>query len=815
MKSSPKPFQKNHLLILLLLNAFFLAFPGIIKAQYIAKGRYVDSLETAIPYANVLLLNSLDSTLVKGEITNGSGNFSLATDKGGKFLVAIKFIGYEDYFSKEINLSEANPRIELGNIIPVEISRQLDAVVIEAEKPLFEQKIDRTVINVQSSIASSGGSVLEVLARSPGVTVDRMNMAVSLAGKQGVRFMINGKISQIPLEAVIQMLDGMSAENIEKIELITTPPAKYEAAGDAGLINIVLKQQTDAGTNGNLSLFSGYGRMEKYGGNINFNNRSKKVNLYGDYSFNNNVSTALWATNRVVNIAGDRFQIDNENNRDSYTRIHSGRFGADWNISKKTTVGGIISIFDRKWEMDALANIKENINYQPSGIIEMGTIELNKWTTLIGNLNLMHAFNDRHSISIDIDHIDYVSDNPTDYAQRNYNKSLELTHTSALRSRKETPINTWVGTIDYTKKSDKFTFEAGAKGSFSSLRNDIMVENIENGFVSIDEELTSHAEMIENIGAGYASATIDASNKIHLKFGLRYEHTITKINTLEEGNVVDRNFGGFFPSFFFQNTINKNNSWVFSYSRRITRPSFFQIAPFVIFMDPYNFMSGNISLLPAMTDAVKAEYRYQSILFSLQYSHDKNSISIFQPRIMEDGRQVNMAENMDYRNNVSANLSLPFSITKWWEWQLNMSGNLINIKTDYLEQPVDLTIKNFTFNGTQNFKLPNNFTAEISGFYQSKQLFGVMELKAFGGVDFGLEKKFQHSQLRLAISDLFNTNNWNLITTIPEENLDTRLFLDFETRVVRVTYSTSFGNRKLKVKKRDATGSEEEQRRFR
>jgi outer membrane receptor protein involved in Fe transport len=488
--------------------------------------------------------------------------------------------------------------------------------------------------------------------------------------------------------------------------------------------------------------------------------------------------------------------------------------GADWNIGKKTTIGGIVSLFDREWEMDAFANINQDVNGSTDGFVEMGTFEINKWTLLIGNVNIMHAFDDKQSLSLDIDHIDYISNNPTDYSQRFFDENFSLSNVSDLTSRKETPINAWVGKIDYTKVIDKISFEAGTKASFSSLKNDIVVENIENGSVRIDEDLTSHADMIENIGAGYAAATIDASDRIILKLGLRYEHTITKINTQEEGAVVNRNFGGWFPSVFFQNTINKNNSWVLSYSRRITRPSFFQIAPFVIFIDPYSFWSGNVNLLPSMTDAVKAEYKYKSILLSFQYSYDKNSIALFQPRTTPEGKQVGTSENMDFRNNYSVNLSLPFNITKWWEWQLNMSGNLINIKTDYLDKPVDITIRNFTINGSQKFSLPRQFAAEILGFYESKQLWGVSEMRAYGGVDVGLEKKFHNSQLRLAITDLFNTNKWYFKTNIPEGNLNTRNLFDFETRVIRITYSTSFGNKKLKVKKRDATGSEEEQRRF-
>jgi hypothetical protein len=337
---------------------------------------------------------------------------------------------------------------------------------------------------------------------------------------------------------------------------------------------------------------------------------------------------------------------------------------------------------------------------------------------------------------------------------------------------------------------------------------------VEEGITTVDTEFSSHAEMTESIGAVYTSVNINASKKIALKMGLRYEHTLTDINTLEEGNVVDRNFGNFFPSIFFQNTINPNNSYVFSYSRRITRPSFFQIAPFVLFVDPNSFTSGNVNLLPSMTDALKAEYRYKSVLFSLLYSHDKNSISIFQPKVSENGRIINTAENLDFRKNYSANISVPFNITDWWSWQVNMSANRIRVKADFLSEPVDITISNFSLNGSQKFTLPHQFTAEISGTYQSKQLFGIMEMRAFGGLDFGLEKKIQDSRLRLSFTDMFDSNKIYISASIPEENLNTRGVLDFETRIVRITYSSSFGNRKMNLNRRNATGSDEEQKRF-
>jgi len=785
-------------------------------SQLSVAGSYVQEDGSPIPYANVLLLNAADSSLQKGDVTGSNGHFNIQLSEDGRYLLSIKFIGFQPYYSDVFTLNSSSRSKDFGEITGFENTQQLDEVVVEGEKPLFEQKIDRTVVNVENNIAASGGSALDVLERSPGVTVDRINNSVALAGKQGVRVMINGKISQLPLEAAVQMLDGMSADNIEKIELITTPPAKYEAQGDAGMINIVTKKSIDKGLNGGLSVFTGYGRREKYGGNIIFNGRSKDVNVYGDYSYNMNVTEQLFTIDRSFTDDGDNIRFATKNNRDAFTRVHNGRIGVDWNIGEKTTIGVLGSIFDRHWEMDkADANIIEHTNGVQTAGINMSTVEINDWILLLGNFNITHDFNNKHSLSFDLDHIYYDSDNPTDYVQNFFDTQGSLTNSSILLSRKQTPINTWVSKIDYTYNiNDKITFEAGGKVSLSDLENIIVVENEENDQLVIDNNLSSDAKMIENIGAGYVASTIDVSEKIDLQIGLRYEHTITNIDTQAEADIVDRNFGNWFPSTFFQYTINKNNSYVISYSRRITRPSFFQIAPFVIFLSPNTFWSGNESLLPALTDAVKAEYRYKSFLLSFQYSHDKNSISLFQPRLNEENQQVSKAENLDYRNNYSINFSFPVNLARWWEFQFNTAYNYIINKATYLSEPIELSVQNFTINGQSKIKLPKDFTFEISGFYNSKQLFGVSEMGAFGALTLGLEKKLLNGSIRASYSDLFDTNQWLFQTNLSEENLNAETLIDFETRIFRLTYSTTFGNRKLKVNKRSKTGSEEEQRRF-
>jgi hypothetical protein len=790
--------------------------PVLAQAQLQVKGIVNIESGAALPYASVLLLNSSDSSLVRGQVSRDDGSFLIDVSEERRYLVSVSAVGYYKVFTKPFDLRKSNSPFDHGIIRARLRVEKLDEVVIDADRPMFEQKIDRTVINVQTNISKAGGSALDVLQRSPGVTVDKMNGVIALAGKQGVRIMINGKVSRIPASAVAQMLDGLNAEGIDRIELITTPPSKYEAEGDAGLINVVMKKSLDIGTNGTTSLFSGYGRRGKFGGTLNLNKRTQKLNIYGDISSRDDYTRQDLNSTWAIMVDNERNKTTSLNDRLAYTGIKTASVGFDWNAGKKTSIGGLFSAFDRRWDMDALADISKTISGTPASFISMNTIEENDWLQLLGNVNVTHQFNKDHSISIDFDRIDYNSQNPTDYYQNFFDTQGNPTSSGRLTSRKDTRIDIWTSAIDFAGKiNSQVTFEMGAKGSFTSLSNDIVVKTMEDSTWSFDDNLTSYADMTENIAAGYVSTTITPSDKVDIQLGLRYEHTVTNIDTRKEQNVVDRNFGKWFPSAFINNKINKNNSWVASYSRRISRPSFFQLAPFVIFNDPNNLYGGNISLLPSFTDAVKLEYRHKSILLSLQYSHDKNAITLFQPRINEDSKQVSTAQNLDYRDNFSIVLSFPVQITKWWEMQVNAVGSHSDIKVRYLDNPLSISIKNFRFNASQKFSISKTMNAELSGFYQSRQFFGVLEWAPIGAIDFGIEKKFRNSNLRLAYSDMLGQNKWDAKAHVPDENIDSSFFVDFETTIVSITYTMNFGNSKLRSKQARKTASTEEQSRLR
>jgi outer membrane receptor protein involved in Fe transport len=256
----------KHLLLLLIV----LLYGNMAYGQKV-RGKVLEKDGKPLPFANVLLLSSKDSTLVKGAVTAENGSFSIENTKQGTYLVVVSMIGYQKTFSAIFTISEENSTNTLPLLTVAPEDRQLDEVKVTAQKPLFEQQIDKLIVNVGNTLTAAGSTALDVLERSPGIVVNRQNNALSMSGKNGVLVMVNGKISRLPIDAVLQMLQGMQASNIEKIELITNPSARYDAEGDAGIINIVLKKNTDQGTNGTISLTMGHGYYEKPSASINLN----------------------------------------------------------------------------------------------------------------------------------------------------------------------------------------------------------------------------------------------------------------------------------------------------------------------------------------------------------------------------------------------------------------------------------------------------------------------------------------------------------------------------------------------------------------
>ena len=764
-----------------------------------------------LPFSNVLLLNLIDSSLVKGTVADQTGRYQIEDVSQGDYMIQVSSVGYKPYFTGPVAINESKQSKEVENFTLKEDVQQLNDLVITEKKPLYEQKIDRLVVNVQSSITFSGNTALEVLQKSPGVRVNRQNNSISLNGKGGVVVMINNKITHLPIDAVVQMLDGMSSENIEKIELITTPPSKYDAEGTAGIIHIVMIENQDMGTNGSFGLTAGYKRAEMLGGNVSIFHRKNKIGFLFDYSINYDKPVQPSHSYRSLENDGIYWMMNTQSKRYASTIVQNLRAGVEYNLSDKTKANILLTGFSRNWQMDALTENSNQIGVDSTQVTTMKIKETNIWRGTTVNIGLDQQIGRNQSLSMDFDYIYYKNHNPSTYDNHTvYNQPYEPTE-SQINVGKETPLSIQVVKIDYSNHlSDNFNLEAGLKGTLSHFKNDVSVANFDQGQWEAVDSLTNIAYLDEKIFAAYISSNWKVTDDITINAGLRYEFTGTNLDTHEERSAVDRKLNNLFPTIFFQKKLNKTSNFQLSYTKRITRPTFNDMAPFVFFVDPYTFFAGNPNLLPAITDAYKADLNWQSMLLSIQYSDSKNEIANFQPKFNpENNIEILFSRNMDHLRTWNLTSSIPFSPSKWWDVQTNLSGNYQTLISDGESEVYH--VASFTANIMNTFSLPKDFAIELTGFYQSKSLMGIWELLPMGSVNVGIQKKLKNDMgtLRLAGNNIFNTSNLRVSALTHHSGLN----MDFDTRSISLTYTIGFGNHKLR-KVNIKSGSEAEQRRI-
>lgn len=810
----------RHLLIVVFaLSVSFFSNFQTACAQNQISGAVADAAGQPLPAATVLLLNAPDSALIKGQFSAADGAFVFEQAAPGDYRLRVSVLGFSDYVSGVFSLDNAPGKKDLGVLVLQEDAAALGEVQVVAKRPFLEQKVDRTVVNVANSITNAGGTALQVLQRSPGVQVNQLTNAISLAGKEGVVVMINGKISRQPAEAIVQMLAGMNADNIDRIELIHTPPANFEAEGNAGIINIILKSSGDEGLNGGYSVSGGYGRGEKYGAGAYFNYRKKRLNWFGNYEYNFTLNPQVFTNYRGVRQGGDLLETETVSERPhTPTGVQNARLGADFQLSPKTVVGVLGTFFDRDWYMEAVNDVVYSKNGAVESRLLMPNTETNRSRSFAGNINLAQQFSPGQSLNVDADYIHYDINNPSAYELRNLDAAGNPTAQSALRIGKKTPIRVAVGKADYTVGWGKnLKLETGGKFTVLRFDNDVRVESREPPQDwQVIPDLTSLFRLDEKVAGAYFSFSAKINAKTDLKAGLRYEFTNTNLGSAEQPNVVDRAYGSWFPSVFVLRKLTENQELNLSYSRRITRPQINQLAPWLIFIDPTTLLGGNPGIQPSFTDALKLDYGFKSWRFSLSYSIENETITHVPVVDAQTNRQINRPDNLDRQRVAGANLYVPLHPAPWWEMQNNFFVNATAIDFELEGEKFRLQNVNYGFNTTQTFTLPRRFTLEISGNYYAPGYWGIAYWKATGSANVGLEKRFgdKWGKLRFSATDLFESTNWFGATRQPDINLLTDVSFQFAERTFLLSWTNTFGNKKLKSARERQTGAAEEMQRI-
>lgn len=810
--------MKTNLLSVFFLLSFWCHLP-VGKSQHLVQGAVKDAGNQALTGASALLLQATDSSLVKGVICSSEGAFAFENVPIGRYLVACNLLGYDPVYSKPFEVNEKSGVTDLGSFTLKESATALEAVTVVAKRPFIEQKIDRVVVNVANSITNAGGNALEVLQRSPGVQVNTLTKTIGLLGKDGVVIMINGKVSRQPTDAVLQMLQGMNANNIDHIELIHTPPANFEAEGNAGIINIVLKSTGDEGLNGGYSLNGGYGRGEKYGGGAYFNYRHKRLNWFGNYDYNFNRNPQVFENYRGLNFNGDFLETTSISDRPyTPTPEQNARLGLDFELSKKTVIGVLGTFFDRDWYMEA----SNDIRYTRNGVVEsqlkMPVIETNHSRSYTANVNLTHKIDDKQTLNLDADYVYYTIDNPSHYNIQNVDESGVITPSYELRIAKKTPIKALVAKLDYTYSfSEDSKLEAGGKITSLRFDNDVRVDSLpaNQDWMTLSY-LSSIYHLNEDVAGVYATYSTKLGPKMDIKAGLRYEYTMTNLGSDLEANIVDRKYGSLFPTLYLSRKITEKQNINLSYSRRITRPQIRWLAPWLIFSDPTTMEGGNPAVQASFTDALRLDYGLKSWKLGVEYNQENNPARFVPDVDQQTNRQVNRVANLGKQRMVIMSLFVPFHPFKWWDMQNNIFG--AHSEIDLTLEGKDLTLSNqfIGFNSTQTFTLPKNWSMEVSGNFLSPGYWGVAKWKSTGQLNIGVQKDLGNKwgKLRLAAIDLFESSNWVGITDQPEVNLKVRQAFRQAERTYMLTWTNTFGNSKLKSARQRSTGSEEEMRRL-
>ncbi len=796
-------------------SVFFILFGSSVFSQGMIQGKVHDTQAKGISYANILLRSPSDSVLIKGAISDESGNFVFAEIPKGEYFVETFFLGYAKSYTAVFSFS-GTENVGLADITLNEEIENLDEVTVVATKPLFELEMGKMVVNVSNSVTSAGLSVIDVLEKSPGVLVNRQNNSLSLSGKNGVVILMNGKRFRMPVEAAYQMLAGLNSSDVEKIEIMTVPPANYDADGDAGFINVVMKRDNGMiGTNGSLTVGQGYG--SGYNGNMSFNlnHQGPKFSWFALLSSTYVDQVQIYESQRTNNDGTQNIGISSVADRVSTRKAINYQAGFDYSLGKNTILSALVSGYDNRWDMTAGTDTESFYSISPDTLVTMTTIEENYWSHIMGNINLQHTFQNGQVINANLDYLRYKNSNPTWYTTDYYSESNNLLKAEEIRISKDTPIDIWVADLNHTLNIGKsVTVDSGIKGTFSGLTNQVVYEEQLGLQWIVDPNYSNNALLNEDILAAFTTAKIAFNEKTTLNAGLRYENTKTNLTSISGEEIVDRHYGDFFPTVFLSRKINPENMIQLSYGRRITRPTFNEMSPFVIFADPYTFFSGNENILPTYTNNIKTDYTFKSWIFSVQYSLDKNVIMPFQPTLDEETNTLFLkTDNIDQRQTVSMVVAFPWQVASWWEMQNNLTANYQKVNSELNGEAYAVDQIGSQIVSTNTFKLPKKYTIELLGYYSSPVVNGYFNWLSRGFVNLGVQKEFEKAGvLRVSCNDIFETSQlrWKSFEG-SEVGFSGRI--KFEKRVFMATYTYKFGNNKVKGTRSRSVGSQAEQNR--
>ncbi|MDB5252500.1 MAG: TonB-dependent receptor [Flaviaesturariibacter sp.] len=731
-------------------------------------GSVTDASGKKVESATVSLLRAADSSILKYAIADRAGAFEFENVRPGSYLVSVSAAGHATVVTPPVAVTSGTVSIIVPPIIVHPQSRELAGITVLARRPFIEQKIDRTLINVDASPTNAGATALDVLEKSPGVTIDK-DGNISLKGKAGVTVMMDGRPAYLTGAELANYLRNLPATAIDQIEIMTSPSSKYDASGNSGIINIKAKKNRQKGFNGSASVNYGQGIRSKLNSSLNLNYRSGRINVFA------NASQGLWngmqkldifrkysdASTKLVTKVFEQ-SSDMRNNSRSYNL----KLGADYSLTQKTTIGLVTSGFiNPETNSSTITSFWKSPGMNIDSILYATSTGRNRWNNGSVNLNLRHQFDSTgRELTIDLDHVRYSSARRERFMNASLNPDWSPRKEDRLRSDLPIAIAIYSGKTDYTQTlPGGAKLEAGAKGSYVETDNAANYFTVTNVGESPDYGKTNHFIYQESIYAGYLNLSRQY-RKWGVQGGIRYEQTSytgsQSGNPLKADSSFSRSYGNLFPTAFISYDLNANNKFGLSVGRRIDRPSYQDLNPFLFFLDKYTYEAGNPYLRPQFSNNIELTHTWRTILTTnLAYSRTKDMMNeTFEAT--DSGAIVVREANLATQDAASIAVSAQIPVRTWWTASLYANVNYTRFTGMLYGEELQIDATNLTLNMNNQFRFGKGWSAELSGFYRGRGVWGQILTHPMGQLNFAVSKQVLKGKgtVKFNVRDLLYTN---------------------------------------------------------
>jgi hypothetical protein len=782
-------------------------------------GSVTDQQGNPMVAAGIILQLKSDSSVVKSALSDDKGEFVISDIKEGQYYLQATYVTFVP-FVKEVAVNSEDQSI--GRITLVSGDKVLKSVEVVGKKAFIEQQIDRVVVNVHSLVSNEGANALEVLAKSPGVIVDE-NGNITFKGKSGVMVLIDDKPTYLSSENLATYLKSLPSSALDKIELMSNPPAKYDAAGNAGLINIRTRTTKVTGFNATISGSAGQAVYPRHTENINLNYRINKVNLFANAGYNERKAY------RILDLQRNYF--DNESKpvsafkQKSYfrpvTKNPTVKAGMDFYASPKTTIGFVLnwSVTDRKENSPVYSSM-----FNGQGVLDSTITADNnttsKFTNTGVNLNFGHKFDSTgRTLTFDFDYVGYRSKKNQSFLNNTYNPAGAIITTEHITNSLPADIDIYAAKSDYThplKKGGKV--EAGVKGSYVNTDNTARYFNVVDNKEIFDDSRSNRFFYKEKIAAAYLNFNKDYK-RISLQLGLRAEHT--NVNGHQTGNSVQpdsaftQNYLSIFPTAYVSYKLDSTGSHKLnaSYGRRIGRPYYQDLNPFINIIDKFTYFSGNPFLKPQFSSNYELTYSYKSIFnTTLLYNYGSN---IQTETIEQDGNIfISRAGNIGKKEYTGITTFLSLKPAKWWTMNIYNEVVYVHYKGNIYNSSLNRGKTYWYSSLTNQFTFGRGWSADLSGYYQTSILNGQFVSVPTGQVGAGVQKKILKNKATVYVNgrDIFHTfSPSGKITNIPGATSTYHNYMD--SQVITVGFTYSFGKVIANQQKRQTGSAESEENR--